>query len=106
MGRTANCAVRVGTRKFKAQVELETDEIIVRGPEGFRLKFAEIQGSLEVVGASLHATDKKRSAAFELGVKEAALWAEKVRHPPSRIDKLGIKQSSRLAIIGELPPDL
>src|SRR5580658_5414502 len=106
MGRTANCAVRVGTRSFKAQVELETDEIIVRGTEGFRLKFADIQESAAVKAGKLLVGDRKRAVELELGPKEAALWIAKIKHPPTRIDKLGIKQSSRVALVGDLPADL
>ena len=106
MGRTATCAVRVGTRSFNAQVELETDEIIVRGTEGFRLKFSEIQATAALKAGKLLVGDKKRSAELDLGTKEAQLWLHKIKSPPSRIDKLGIKQSSRLALVGEIPADL
>jgi hypothetical protein len=106
MGRTATCAVRVGTRSFKAQVDLETDEIIVRGTEGFRLKFSEIHETAAIKAGKLLVGDKKRSAELDLGTKEAQVWLHKVKSPPSRVDKLGIKQSSRLALVGEIPADL
>ncbi len=106
MGQTVNCEVRVGTRSFKAQVELETDEIIVRGKEGFRLKFAEIHETAEVQKGVLRAGDRKRSVELELGSKEASLWLGKIKNPPSRVDKLGIKAKTRVALIGDLPEDL
>jgi hypothetical protein len=106
MGRTATCEVKVGSRLFKAPVELETDEIIVRGKEGFRLKFAEIHESAEIEGGVLRVGDRKRTAELQLGAKEAGLWLEKIKNPPSRVDKLGIKAKTRVALIGELPEDL
>jgi hypothetical protein len=106
MGRSVSCGVTVGTRHFNAQVELETDEIIVRGPEGFRLKFDKIRPSVKVAKGVLKAEDQKREVAFELGLKEAALWLEKIRHPPSRLDKLGIKSKTRVGLVGDLPKDL
>jgi len=36
-------------------------------------------------------------ASFELGA-QAARWAEKIRHPKSRIDKLGIKPDDKVGL--------
>jgi hypothetical protein len=113
MGLEATCEVRVAinqstsasaVRKFKAKVELDSEEIIVRGPEGFRLKFKE-QASIEAHHGVLSLADGRRRVELVLG-KPAERWAEKAKAPPGRLDKLGIKARTRVALIGPVPRDL
>jgi hypothetical protein len=113
MGREASCEVHVTTsrgtsdpveRRFKAQVELASDEIIVRGKEGFRLKFKELS-AIGAKGGVLSLVDEKRKVELHLG-KDTLLWAERARSPPGRLDKLGIKSKVRVALLGPLPRDL
>ena len=43
--------------------------------------------------------------AFELG-PAAEKWAQKILHPPSRLDKLGIKEGTKVALISLQDPEL
>jgi len=42
---------------------------------------------------------KARTLVLELGA-EARKWAERIRNPPNRLDKLGVKATSAVALIG------
>ena len=42
---------------------------------------------------------KKQTLVLELGA-DARKWAERIRNPPSRLDKLGVKATSTVALIG------
>ncbi len=53
-------------------------------------------------GATLTVTWPEGTLALELGAGEAPKWAEKIRNPPSRLDKLGVKAESTVAIVGKL----
>src|SRR5206468_4122581 len=48
---------------------------------------------------ALTVTFPEGSASFELG-REATRWAEKIQHPPSRLDKIGAKPEWRASAIG------
>jgi hypothetical protein len=39
------------------------------------------------------------TASFNLGAA-ASKWAEKIRHPPSRLEKIGVRQQWRASAIG------
>jgi hypothetical protein len=39
--------------------------------------------------------------AFTLGAAEAALWIDKIKNPPSRLAKLGVKPATKIAIEGQ-----
>ena len=43
-------------------------------------------------------------AVFHLGEK-AEKWADRIRNPPSRLDKLGVKQESKVQLIGKHDDD-
>jgi hypothetical protein len=117
MGLEASCEIRVvmsnarsardasAWRKFKAKCELSGEEIIVRGPEGFRLKLAELL-TLEANSGVLLVADGKRQVELVLGKTVAEKWAEKARAPRGRLEKLGIKAKTRVAMIGPVPRDL
>jgi hypothetical protein len=117
MGLEASCEIRVvmsnarssretgAWRKFKAKCELSGEEIIVRGPEGFRLKLAELL-TLEANSGVLLLADGRRQVELVLGKAAAEKWAEKARAPRGRLEKLGIKAKTRVAMVGPVPKDL
>jgi len=47
----------------------------------------------------LRVTFPDGTAVFELG-PTAAKWAEKIRNPPSLLDKLGVKDGMRVSVVG------
>ena len=102
MGNELNCVVRVGKRKARGKALLETAEIIFRSEDGaMRLKFsfAEIKSAAAADG-HLRLEVPEGPAIFELGAN-AAKWCEKILHPKTRLEKLGIKPNAEVALIGK-----
>lgn len=65
--------------------------------------FSDIQ-SLESKESRLKIVFSQGTASFDLGPL-AEKWEKKIRHPKSRIDKLGVKPNSRVALVGKLDKD-
>jgi hypothetical protein len=89
MGKERNCTVRYQGKSSSGQALLETNEILFRGD--FRLKIP--LSSLKSVVAhdgELHLKWPQGSATLALGAYSAK-WAQKILHPKSTADKLGIK---------------
>jgi hypothetical protein len=99
MGNEVKCQVRSGKQESEGKALLETSEIIFRG--GFRLKlpFATIL-SAKVVSDELQLQTADGVAIFQLGAATAAKWCEKILHPKTRIEKLGIKPGTKVSLIG------
>ena len=99
MGSESSCTLRLNGKWSAGKALLETDALIFRG-EDARLSIprASITG-LEVNGGELSVTYEGGTAVFVLG-PSAARWAEKIRNPRGLLDKLGVKEQSRVAVIG------
>ncbi|MEA2696984.1 MAG: hypothetical protein QOI66_1255 [Myxococcales bacterium] len=102
MGREALCVARLGRQRSQGKALLETSDLIFRGDE-FRVKvpFKAIT-AIAAKGTTLTVTWPEGTLALELGADAAPKWAEKIRNPPSRLDKLGVKAESTVAIVGKL----
>jgi len=104
MGKEVTGAVRAGKARYTGKILLETSEIIFRGAD-YRLKipFTEIKGVTAVDGELC--IDRKDSAViFEVG-KTAEKWREKILHPKSRAEKLGVAAGTQMRLIGSFEPD-
>jgi hypothetical protein len=99
MGSELKCRVRFGKQESEGKALLETSEIIFRGDFGLKIPFATIQ-SAKVVGDDLQVRTSEGLAIFELGAATAAKWREKILHPKTRIEKLGIKPGTRVSLVG------
>jgi hypothetical protein len=85
---------------------LETSELIFRSEDGaLRLKvaFGSIKSAAAVDG-ELRLEVPEGSVVFELGAK-AAKWLEKILHPKTRMEKLGIKPNATVSLIGDFDAD-
>ena len=82
---------------------LETDELIFRGAKKLVIPRAEIKTVRADNGWLVveHGNDSDR---FDLG-KLAPSWVNAIANPRSRIDKLDVKETSRVALVGELDAD-
>jgi hypothetical protein len=121
MGREATCTVRFRPRRAKREERpvpvrglkatpriasgkalLETSELIFRG-DGLRLKipYAEMRAVAARAG-DLEVRFPGGTALFALGAKEAATWADRIKNPPGRLDKLGVKPGMKVALVGEV----
>lgn len=99
MGKEANCVVRFAKQKSAGKALLETNELIFRGDFRLRIPFASLK-SAKAVSGELRLDTPDGPAIFELG-EQAAKWCDKILHPKSRIEKLGVKADAHVALFGE-----
>jgi hypothetical protein len=99
MGNEMKCRVRSGKQKSEGKALLETSEIIFRGDFRLKIPFAQIR-SAKAVNGELQLRTAEGLTTFELGKGTAEKWCEKILHPKSRIEKLGVKPGARVALIG------
>ncbi len=102
MGNEATCKAQFGKQQSEGKVLLETSEILFRG--GFRLKipFSMIK-SAKAVNGELRLQTPEGLAVFQIG-KAAEKWCDKILHPKSRLEKLGVKLGARVSLVGKLEP--
>jgi hypothetical protein len=102
VGNEANCVVKFGKQKARGTALLETSELIFRSEDGaMRLKFsfAEIKSAAASDG-KLELEVPEGTAIFELGAN-AAKWCDKILHPKTRLEKLGVKPDAAVAVVGK-----
>jgi hypothetical protein len=98
LGQHISCNVRFGDVCSAGVAQLEADELRFRGDYRLTIPFSDIS-SLDAVDGVLVVTFPRGVAHFELG-QRAAKWAEAIRHPKRLIDKLDVKPSQRIAVLG------
>jgi hypothetical protein len=98
MGQEVQCSARVGGRTLAGKAMLETDELLFRSAERVRIRLADITKATAADGR-LVVRHKGGTATFELG-PAAVRWAERINHPPTLADKLGVKEGHRVALVG------
>ena len=106
MGNEVICAASLGKQKGRGKALLETSELIFRSEdEALRLKipFSTIK-SARAVDGELRLEIPEGLAVFALGTN-AAKWCDKILHPKTRMEKLGIPQNAKVSILGELDQD-
>jgi hypothetical protein len=115
MGREAVCVARYGGNVSEGRARLETDDLRFRGD--FRLAIPlRAMRSVEAVDGELRVTfavpagghpgvhPGSGEATFELGA-QAEKWARAILHPPALLDKLDVKPTSRVGVLGVTDPD-
>ena len=99
MGAEAHCSVTFGRTRADGRALLETDDLIFRG-DGLRLAIPyRTITHIDARDGVLCVTWTDGTAFFDLG-DAAVKWADKVRNPPSRIDKLNIRTGQRVLFVG------
>jgi hypothetical protein len=98
MGSESQCTVHFDGKRSEGKALLETDHLIFRGTIRLNIPRKAITKA-EADAGTLRVTFPDGTAAFELG-PSAAKWAEKIRNPPSLLDKLGVKPGMRVAVLG------
>ena len=99
MGQELECRIRFQKRRLTGRAHLETDHLLFRGEERLKVPFRELSG-VRAVGGVLKLEFPEGPAEFELGAA-AEKWAHKILHPPSRLDKLGVKEGLSALVVGE-----
>jgi hypothetical protein len=103
MGSEANCKVRVGKQESEGKALLETNEILFRGEFRLKIPFSTIK-SVKAAGGELRVHMAEGLAVFQLG-PAAEKWRDKILHPKSRIEKLGVKPGAKVSLLGEFDPE-
>jgi hypothetical protein len=106
VGNEAICVVRFGKQKARGKALLETSEVIFRSEDGalrLKLPFAELK-SARAADGELHLETAEGPAIFQLGAN-AAKWCEKILHPKTRLEKLGIKPNAAVSLVGDFDSD-
>ena len=102
MGQERESTLRIAKKRIEGEALLETAEIIFRpidGSKRLKFAFADIVKSVKAVEGELRFHTKEGPAVLELG-PAADKWAEKILHPKSRAEKLGVKSGMQVATIG------
>ncbi len=100
MGQEAFCTVRVGKKTVRGKALLESEALILRGDLRLNIPFREMK-SVKAVRRELRVEYPGGAATFELGA-QAEKWAEKILHPKSLIEKLGVKPGAIVSVLGVL----
>jgi len=103
MGQERECRMQYRGREFKGKAYLETDFLLFRGDERLKLPFKEMT-TVHAGDGLLRLEFGGAEVSFDLGTA-AAKWADKILHPPSRLDKLGVKPGASVALVGEFDAD-
>jgi hypothetical protein len=98
MGNEATCIVRFGKQQSAGKVLLETSEILFRGDFRLKIPFSSINSAKSVDG-ELRLRTPEGLAVFELG-DTATTWCDKILHPKSRLEKLGVKPGAKVSLLG------
>lgn len=99
MGAEAKCRLTLGKTRAEGKALLETDALVFRGGD-VRLTVPYKQMSaVEAKAGSLRVTFPEGVATFAIG-DAAPKWAAKILNPPSRLDKLGVKPSHVVLVLG------
>ncbi len=99
MGNELKCRVRFDKEKSEGKALLETNEIIFRGDFRLKIPFSTIQ-SAKVTNGELELRTLAGVAIFELGAGTAEKWRDKILHPKTRVEKLGVKSGARVVMLG------
>lgn len=98
VGQEVRCTVEYEAQLIDGKAHLDTDELLFRGDVRLRIPFGDMR--------SVHASDGKLAvqfsggeATFDLG-PAAEKWAARIRNPPSRLQKLGVKPGTRISVVG------
>jgi hypothetical protein len=100
MGNELKCTVCFGKQTSEGKALLETSEVLFRGDFRLKIPFASIQ-SVKAVDGELRLQTADGLAVFEIG-PAAEKWREKILHPKTRIEKIGVKAGARVSLFGNV----
>ena len=99
MGSELKCRVRFGKEASEGKALLETSEILFRGEFRLKIAFSSIK-SVRTVDGELRVQTAEGLAVFEIG-DAAEKWREKILHPKTRIEKIGLKPGAKISLMGD-----
>ena len=98
MGNELECTARLGKQESEGKALLEASEILFRGDFRLKIPFSTIR-SAKAVDGELRLQTADGLAIFHLGAA-AEKWRDKILHPKSRIEKLGVKPGAKVSLLG------
>jgi hypothetical protein len=99
MGAEATCTARFKGLAATGKARLETGVLHFRGGDlKLSIPFRQMS-KVTARGGTLSVTFPDGAASFDLGAA-ALKWADKILHPPSRLEKIGVKPEWRASAIG------
>jgi hypothetical protein len=104
VGREIKTTLRFDGRIHEGDARLEGSSLVFRGGISLTVPFSEIFG-VEASGGWLDLKTARGLLLLELGAK-APTWAERIKNPRALIDKLGLAEGKKVAIVGKLDADL
>jgi hypothetical protein len=103
VGSEVQCTAWWGKQESEGKALLETSEILFRGDFRLKIAFATIK-SAKAVDGELRLQTAEGLAVFHLGAT-AEKWRDKILHPKSRIEKLGVKSGAKVSLLGDFDPE-
>jgi 50S ribosomal subunit-associated GTPase HflX len=100
VGQELKTTLRFDGRILEGVALLETDSLIFRGDVSLTVKFSEIF-KVEANAGWLDMQTGRGLLLLELGAK-AEIWAEKIKNPKALVEKLGIDDKKKVAVVGKL----
>lgn len=98
MGNELKCTARFGKEVSEGKALLETSELLFRGNFRLKIPFASIK-SAKAVDGELRLQTANGLAVFEIG-PAAEKWCDKILHPKTRIEKIGLKPGVKVSLFG------
>jgi hypothetical protein len=98
VGNEVKCTVRFGKQTSEGKALLETSEVLFRGAFRLKIPFTTIK-SAKAMDGELHLQTADGLAVFEIG-SAAEKWREKILHPKTRIEKIGVKTGAKVSLFG------
>jgi hypothetical protein len=98
MGNELKCTLRFGKKVSEGKALLETSEVLFRGEFRLKIPFSSIN-SAKAVDGELRLQTADGLAVFELG-PVAEKWREKILHPKTRMEKIGVKSGAKVSLLG------
>jgi hypothetical protein len=100
MGREARTDYVSGRECAQVKAHLDTMALQLSGGKKLTVPFSSIR-TVVADGDELKIVAADARFSLKLGAKEAALWAQKIKNPPTLAHKLGIKDGVAVMLAGE-----
>jgi len=103
VGNEVKCTVSFGEQESEGKAFLETSEILFRGDFRLKIPFSAIK-SAKALDGELRLQTAEGPVVFQIGAA-AERWRDKILHPKSRIEKLGVKPGAKVSFFGRFAAD-
>ena len=98
MGQQAACIARFGKKVSRGEALLESEALVFRGDFRLAIPFRAMK-CVSAVNGVLRVEFPEGTARFELG-PQAETWVQKILHPKSLIEKLGVRPGAVVSVLG------